>query len=226
MFVTQRSFDGDFVRRKKFYHVIPSTATPDPQLPTIMGSFFMGFKFFRKLTYPLQLKHLCHSIKHSDIHWYDVVDEVVVLGAIPLKHKDFTWTTNLNIKGVISLNEPYETKRSLTVEEWSSNHGVENLKFNVADHVGAATLEEVQEVLAFITRISTTHPGSKVYIHCKAGKGRSASVVMCYLISKNPGMTPEQSFDALREKRSQISLGAKQWQLLNQLLIELLTNWS
>ena len=46
------------------------------------------------------------------------------------------------MKGVISCNEPHETKVTLSVEEWKER-GVTNLKFNVADHIGAPTHAEV-----------------------------------------------------------------------------------
>jgi atypical dual specificity phosphatase len=31
--------------------------------------------------------------------------------------------------------------------------------------------------------------GEKVYIHCKAGHGRAASVALCWLIHENPNMS-------------------------------------
>ena len=63
--------------------------------------------------------------------------------------------------------------------------------------------------------------GKTVYVHCKAGKGRSASVVMCYLCQKH-NVSPEEAFKMLKEKRPQIDLGAKQWNLVRNFCTEVL----
>ena len=51
--------------------------------------------------------------------------------------------------------------------------------------------------------------GGRVYVHCKAGKGRSSSLVLCYLISKY-GYTVDEALVFLRTKRKQIDLGPNQ----------------
>ena len=45
--------------------------------------------------------------------------------------------------------------------------------------------------------------GRTVYVHCRAGKGRSATVAMCWLVSRL-GMTPESAQEFLERKRPQI----------------------
>lgn len=48
--------------------------------------------------------------------------------------------------------------------------------------------------------------GKKVYVHCKAGRGRSTQSVIAYLVSKR-GMTVEEGFRLVQSKRVQVSLG-------------------
>ena len=45
--------------------------------------------------------------------------------------------------------------------------------------------------------------GETVYVHCRAGKGRSATVVMCWLVSRL-GMDPVTAQEYLTSKRPQI----------------------
>lgn len=45
----------------------------------------------------------------------------------------------------------------------------------------------------------TLETGKNVYVHCNAGKGRSATVVICYLM-KHKGWTPRESFDHVKKQ--------------------------
>ncbi len=47
--------------------------------------------------------------------------------------------------------------------------------------------------------------GELTYVHCKAGRGRSTTVVLCYLV-KYKGMTPGEALAMVRGKRPQIHL--------------------
>ena len=47
-------------------------------------------------------------------------------------------------------------------------------------------------------------------MHCKAGRGRSTTVVLCYLI-KHKGMAPTEALAMVRAKRPQIHLAQGQW---------------
>ena len=48
-----------------------------------------------------------------------------------------------------------------------------------------------------------------MYVHCKAGRGRSTTLVLCYLVSYG-GYTPEDALEMVKGKRPQISLAAGQ----------------
>lgn len=104
------------------------------------------------------------------------------------------------------------------MEEWAEK-GITNRKYDVADHVGAATVQQAAEIVEFIKEQCVA--GKMVYVHCKAGKGRSASVVMCYLCQKH-GVSPKEAFKMLKEKRKQIDLGSKQWNLVRSYCKEVL----
>jgi atypical dual specificity phosphatase len=123
-----------------------------------------------------------------------------------------------NLGGVISLNESHENTRTFSVAEWAER-GITNKKYDIADHIGAASVAQVREMVEFI--MNQEEGGKTVYVHCKAGKGRSASVVMCYLCQKH-SVSPDEAFKMLKEKRKQIDLGSKQWSLVRNYCIEIL----
>ena len=51
--------------------------------------------------------------------------------------------------------------------------------------------------------------GGKVYVHCKAGRGRSSACVVTYLV-KYHNMTVDEAFKELKKNRKQIHLNSRQ----------------
>ena len=47
-------------------------------------------------------------------------------------------------------------------------------------------------------------------MHCKAGRGRSTTLVICYLI-RQMRMSPEDAYEFVRTKRPQVCLAEGQW---------------
>ena len=77
--------------------------------------------------------------------------------------------------------------------------GIEQLYLPTIDFT-PPRLEDIQRGVEFIDRHIAA--GRKVYVHCKAGRGRSATIVMCYLIRL--GHTPESAQALLSQKRPQV----------------------
>jgi len=51
--------------------------------------------------------------------------------------------------------------------------------------------------------------GGKVYVHCKAGRGRSSACVVTYLV-KYHNMTVDEAFKSLKKYRRQVHLNSRQ----------------
>ena len=64
-------------------------------------------------------------------------------------------------------------------QEWKAM-GVEQLKLPTVDYTGTPTQEHIEQAIQFIHRHKADN--NSVYVHCKAGRTRSATVVACYLI--------------------------------------------
>jgi protein-tyrosine phosphatase len=63
------------------------------------------------------------------------------------------------------------------------------------------SLGEVQSAVKYLD--TYLNEGKTVYVHCRAGKGRSATVVMCWLIA-HMHMSPETAQEYMQRKRPQI----------------------
>lgn len=76
-------------------------------------------------------------------------------------------------------------KRSLSgrmcrsLQEWEAL-GVEQLRLGTVDLTGVPTLDNLHRGVEFI--LKHRERGNSVYVHCKAGRSRSATVVAAYLI--------------------------------------------
>lgn len=150
----------------------------------------------RLLFYPTLLWNLLLNRVLKNWHWWDWIDEHLLLGALP-SASDAVKLRALGIGAVVNLCEecagPHAAYASL---------GIEQLRVRTVDFT-PPTLENIESALAFIHR--SIAAGKKVYVHCKAGRGRSATVGACYLIGK--GMTPPEAQRLLSDRRPQVLPG-------------------
>ncbi|CAK1583976.1 unnamed protein product [Parnassius mnemosyne] len=184
--------------------------------------------FARVTFYPTLLYNVLME-KVTSRRWYDRIDDHVILGALPFQSMTKQLIEEENVKGVVSMNETYELKIfSNDAEKWRE-HGVEFLQLATTDIFEAPDQDKLFEGVRFINRFlpvgsklgiagnvdSVGHVScGRVYVHCKAGRTRSATLVGCYLMLKN-GWSPEEAVEYMRSKRPHILLHTKQWQALD-----------
>lgn len=65
------------------------------------------------------------------------------------------------------------------MQEWQAA-GVEQLRLSTVDLTGVPTLENLHQGVDFA--LKHREQGSSVYVHCKAGRSRSATLAAAYLI--------------------------------------------
>ncbi|XP_063048987.1 phosphatidylglycerophosphatase and protein-tyrosine phosphatase 1 [Engraulis encrasicolus] len=151
--------------------------------------------------------------KISSRKWYNRVDETVILGALPFKSMTEELVQKENVRGVITMNEEYETKYFCnSAEEWRAV-GVEQLRLSTVDLTGVPSMEHVQRGVAFA--LHHRQQGSSVYVHCKAGRSRSATLAAAYLI-KLHCCSPEEACGILASVRPHILIRSAQKQLLHR----------
>ncbi|KAF6217111.1 hypothetical protein GE061_001464, partial [Apolygus lucorum] len=95
--------------------------------------------------------------------------------------------------------------------EWK-NKNVEFLQLSTRDIFEAPCQSKLIQGVQFINKIADAK--QCVYVHCKAGRTRSATLVGCYLMSKH-GWTPEEAVEFMRQKRAHILLHSIQWEALH-----------
>ena len=132
--------------------------------------------------------------------WYDRIDDKVILGALPFHKTAITLVSKENISGVVTLNESYELRYFCPNKcEWNLL-GVQQLHIPTVEYSDAPSLSKIEKALDFINNNS-----SSVYVHCKAGRSRSATIVVCYLI-KQYKMTSEEAIQFVKERRPHVAL--------------------
>ncbi|XP_008557856.1 phosphatidylglycerophosphatase and protein-tyrosine phosphatase 1 [Microplitis demolitor] len=195
----------------------------------------LGAIMFARVTFYPTLVYNMMMEKISTRRWYDRIDDTVILGALPFRHMTKQLVDEEKVVAVVSMNEDYELRLfSNSAEEWSKN-GVEFLQLSTTDIFEAPCQEKLEKGVNFINKFqnipnnnnSNTEKIEKslgrVYVHCKAGRTRSATLVGCYLMKKH-GWTPSEAVDYMRSKRSHILLHTAQWNALKTFHINHIKN--
>ncbi|GJN00901.1 hypothetical protein PR202_ga18127 [Eleusine coracana subsp. coracana] len=98
-------------------------------------------------------------------------------------------------------------------DEVDQSHGIDHLVIPTRDYMFAPSLVDINQAVDFIHRNASS--GRITYIHCKAGRGRSTTVVLCYLV-KYKNMTPAAAFEHVRSKRARVLLTLSQWKVVQE----------
>uniref|UniRef100_A0ACD5U0K8 Uncharacterized protein n=1 Tax=Avena sativa TaxID=4498 RepID=A0ACD5U0K8_AVESA len=116
----------------------------------------------------------------------------------------------MGVRAVVSLTEPFET---LVPSTKYLAHGMEHLQIPTPDYYAAPSIEDICGALDFMHGHALK--GNGIYVHCKAGRGRSTTVVLCYLI-RFKNMTPEAAWNQTWSKRPRIALTSAQEKVVLQ----------
>ncbi|GKB89906.1 putative dual specificity protein phosphatase DSP8 [Tanacetum coccineum] len=164
----------------------------------------------RILFYPTLFYNVCRNKMQSEFRWWDHIDEFLLLGAVPFP-KDVPRLKELGVGGVITLNESYET---LVPTSLYSLMELDNLVFRQCDYLFAPSFYDIDRAVEFIHRNATS--GKTTYVHCKAGRGRSTTIVLCYLVEYKH-MTPDSALEYVRSRRPRVLLAPSQWKAVKNL---------
>ncbi|KAK3002355.1 hypothetical protein RJ639_021258 [Escallonia herrerae] len=159
----------------------------------------------RALFYPTLLYNVVRNKIQAEFHWWDRVDQYILLGAVPFP-TDVPRLKELGVCGVVTLNEPYET---LVPTSLFHAHSIEHLVIPTRDYVYAPSYGHICLAVDFIH--GNASYGKTTYVHCKAGRGRSTTIVLCYLV-EHKRMTPHAAYEYVRSIRPRIHLASSQWQ--------------
>jgi atypical dual specificity phosphatase len=127
-------------------------------------------------------------------NYWTPIDDTLMLGCAPvaiLGHPEKLH--KLGVRGVINMCYEYDGPK-----DSYALLGMKQLHLPTVDHF-EPSVTYLNEAVAFIEDCKSK--GEKVYVHCKAGHGRAASVALCWMIRQNPSMAPKDVNSLLREKR-------------------------
>ncbi|CAB9508812.1 Phosphatidylglycerophosphatase and protein-tyrosine phosphatase 1 [Seminavis robusta] len=133
--------------------------------------------------------------------WSTAIDNTVVLGAAPFGFANVPERlyNEYGVRGVINLCEEYSGP-----DQHYQRLGMKHLRLPTVDHF-EPTVEDMEKAVSFIQKHKER--GEKVYVHCRAGHGRSAAIVFAWLISQDPSADLEElnkQFYAKRHVRKKL----------------------
>ncbi|KAL4563871.1 hypothetical protein LXL04_027919 [Taraxacum kok-saghyz] len=163
----------------------------------------------RILFYPTLLYNVCRNKIQAEFRWWDQIDQFLLLGAVPFP-KDVPRLKQLGVGGVITLNEPYET---LVPTSLYHAHGIDHLVIPTRDYLFAPSFLDIDRAVNFIHKNATNC--RTTYVHCKAGRGRSTTIVLCYLVEYKH-MTPVSALEYVRSRRPRVLLAPSQWKAVQE----------
>ncbi|HMO16340.1 MAG TPA: dual specificity protein phosphatase family protein [Pirellulaceae bacterium] len=104
--------------------------------------------------------------------WWTQIDEHVYLGALPFS-SDVDTLYNLGVRAVVNTCLEYEGP----LAEYE-RLGIQQCYIPTQDFTHP-TLADVESAVNFIDDM--VRQGHKVYVHCKAGRARSATILLCWM---------------------------------------------
>lgn len=128
-------------------------------------------------------------------HWWDRVDDRLLVGAFPFA-SHVPRLASEGVRAVVNTCEEYAGPAAAYARA-----NIVQLRIPTIDFQ-PPTIEDIQHAVAFIDQ--HVENGHSVYVHCKAGRGRSATVALCWLMQRH-GWTPEEAQRHLQDKRPHVS---------------------
>lgn len=190
----------------------------DSSVPTLGSAERVKYFLMRMFARATFLPTLAYNVmmeRVSSRRWWDRIDQNIILGALPFRGETSKRIVSQEgVRAVVSMNEDYELKLfSNTGPEWQKVGVPYFLQLATTDIFESPSQEKLLRGVNFIEDVITSEPDASVYVHCKAGRTRSATLVACYLMAKY-GWSPEKAVEVMREKRPHILLHSKQWEAL------------
>lgn len=128
-------------------------------------------------------------------NWWDEIDDCVILGAIPFS-SDVSRLSEMGVKCVVNLCAESSGPTALYKKYKIDYCNIPTIDF---------TCPGVEAIAKGVLNIERYRDkDEKVYIHCKAGRGRSATIVFCWLVCVKNYST-EQAMKLLIDKRHQVN---------------------
>lgn len=159
-----------------------------------LGAFAILYIMFQKKIMPFAVSKIVSKILFYPTfpitvlnrlgNYWSPVDDNLFLGCAPMDILGIPGRIHkLGVRGVVNMCYEYPGPK-----DSYSRLGVKQLYLPSADHY-EVSVEYMQQAVEFIKHHKER--GEKVYVHCKAGHGRAASIALCWMIHENPSISPK-----------------------------------
>lgn len=172
-------------------------------------------KFFKRQVYLISLfyNRILFDYGKDSSYWYTKLTDHIYLGALPLE-KHLGVLKKEKIQRVLSMVESFERLPSLVARPLSReslrDHQIKNDIVPASDFF-SISLADLHQGVSYISEAVDNK--ERLYVHCKAGRGRSAAVVIAYL-STYAGMSFHDAFALVKSKRPTVRIVSKKKNLL------------
>lgn len=178
-------------------------------LHTLQATHASFSDHYKQLKYEASLAYTKYSA--GDSWWNKIAPLNLYLGALPLENQGHLQAiVDLGVTHVLSMVEDFEIEdgwfnKPVKQKKWKE-HGIEVKHIQAVDFLPLSQ-EQLGEGIEYLAR--TLEQGHSVYVHCKAGRGRSASVVVGFLMKHNH-LSFDDAFALVKDQRPQINLNKQQ----------------
>ncbi len=168
------------------------------------------WKTFKELRFDATFLYTVATGKNE---WWSPITDQIILGAIPLENHSKELQAN-QVSHLVTMLEPFELKAGLITPLYHQIKlmGIQCQLFACRDFQPVPT-QTIHEAVQYIHQ-ALASPSSKVYVHCKAGRGRSAAIVIAYLlkygIKEKKFSSIEDAYAYVKSKREKVNLNKKQ----------------
>ncbi|KAI8049418.1 protein-tyrosine phosphatase-like protein [Gilbertella persicaria] len=131
--------------------------------------------------------------------WYNRLDRHVILGALPTPSQIKKLHQQERVDTVVNLCAEFPGYKKLYRDLDIKQIRLETPDFSIP------SIEMIRQGIQEIEHRKQQNPKSTVYLHCKAGRGRSAVIAVCYLLrTYTLDLTTCQAL--ISEKRPQVCM--------------------
>ncbi|CDS03063.1 hypothetical protein LRAMOSA00465 [Lichtheimia ramosa] len=130
--------------------------------------------------------------------WYNRIDQHVLIGALPTPTHIKQLSSRERVVGIINLCAEFPGYHHLYDEL-----GIQQIRLITSDFT-IPSYDNIEQGVDSILKIIQQEDDQRcVYIHCKAGRGRSAAIAICYLLRVYQ-LNPSEAQETLLRCRPQV----------------------
>jgi atypical dual specificity phosphatase len=127
---------------------------------------------------------------------YSEIEKGLYLGSLPREDRHLLILKNLGVDTIVTLNQSWElTTKPSEIDGMGLD--LKTIWLKTPDYAGP-TQKSIRTGVQAIERSLDSR--NSAYVHCNAGRGRSAIVVICFLMKKH-GWSASDAFEFVKKKR-------------------------